>query len=81
MGSLKRYIPERGDLVAITFGPKAGKLIAKRRSALMLSLLAHNKSGQAIFTGEHLDIWWHRRRTGEYSGTGQCCGFQYTANL
>lgn len=45
MGLLKRQIPERGGLVAITFDPKAGKEIAKRRPALVLSPLAHNTSG------------------------------------
>jgi len=43
--------------VAITFGSKAGKEVAKRRPALVLSPLAHNKSGQAIFLPVNTSIY------------------------
>ena len=43
------YIPDRGDLVWITFTPQAGHEQAGRRPALVLSPLAYNeKVGLAI---------------------------------
>ena len=43
------YIPERGDVVWITFNPQAGHEQAGRRPALILSPLAYNgKVGLAI---------------------------------
>lgn len=43
------YIPERGDVVWITFNPQAGHEQAGRRPALILSPLAYNgKAGLAI---------------------------------
>ncbi|NCP16370.1 endoribonuclease MazF [bacterium] len=44
------YIPERGDLVWLTFNPQAGHEQAGRRPALVLSPAAYNsKVGLAIF--------------------------------
>jgi len=47
MGSVSRYIPGQGDLVIVTFDPKAGKEIGKRRPALVISTKEQNKSGRA----------------------------------
>ena len=44
------YIPERGDLVWLTFNPQVGHEQAGRRPALVLSPTAYNsKVGLAIF--------------------------------
>ena len=44
------YIPERGDIVWLTFSPQAGHEQAGRRPALTLSPAAYNgKVGLAIF--------------------------------
>ena len=44
------YIPERGDIVWLTFNPQAGHEQAGRRPALVLSPSAYNnKVGLAIF--------------------------------
>ena len=37
------YIPERGDIIWLTFNPQAGHEQAGRRPALVLSPLAYNK--------------------------------------
>jgi mRNA interferase MazF/mRNA interferase ChpB len=34
---LKRYIPERGDLIWLDFDPSSGKEIMKRRPAFVIS--------------------------------------------
>lgn len=41
--SAARYVPERGDLVWLTFDPKAGHEQAGRRPALVLSPAAYNR--------------------------------------
>ena len=47
-----RYIPERGDLVWLSFDPQAGHEQAGRRPALVLSPAAYNgKTGLAPVTG------------------------------
>jgi mRNA interferase MazF len=38
-----RYVPERGDLVWLTFDPQAGREQAGRRPALVLSPVSYNK--------------------------------------
>ena len=44
------YIPERGDIVALTFDPQAGHEQAGRRPAIVLSPAIYNgRSGLAIF--------------------------------
>lgn len=44
------YVPERGDLVWLTFNPQAGHEQAGRRPAVVLSPAAYNgKVGLAIF--------------------------------
>lgn len=46
----KGYVPERGDIVWLTFNPQAGHEQAGRRPALVLSPAAYNKKvGLAIF--------------------------------
>lgn len=46
----KIYIPDRGDVIWITFNPQAGHEQAGRRPALTLSPAAYNKKvGLAIF--------------------------------
>lgn len=46
----KGYVPERGDIVWLTFNPQAGHEQAGRRPALVLSPVAYNKKvGLAIF--------------------------------
>lgn len=46
----KLYVPERGDIVWLTFTPQAGHEQAGRRPALVLSPRAYNgKVGLAIF--------------------------------
>lgn len=46
----KGYVPERGDIVWLTFNPQAGHEQAGRRPALVLSPSAYNKKvGLAIF--------------------------------
>ena len=48
-GKTMAYIPDRGDLVWITFNPQAGHEQAGRRPALVLSPAAYNgKVGLAI---------------------------------
>ena len=37
------YIPERGDLIWLSFDPQAGKEITKTRPALVLSPLIYNR--------------------------------------
>ena len=41
--SAARYVPERGDLVWLTFDPQAGHEQAGRRPALVLSPAAYNR--------------------------------------
>jgi mRNA interferase MazF len=44
------YVPERGDVVALTFDPQAGHEQAGRRPALVLSPAIYNsRSGLAVF--------------------------------
>jgi len=44
------YVPERGDLVWLTFNPQAGHEQAGRRPAVVLSPIAYNgKVGLALF--------------------------------
>jgi mRNA interferase MazF len=38
----ERYVPERGDLIWLTFDPQAGREQAGRRPALVLSPAAYN---------------------------------------
>lgn len=38
-----RYVPERGDLIWLTFDPQAGREQAGRRPALVLSPSAYNR--------------------------------------
>ena len=46
----KGYVPERGDIVWLTFNPQAGHEQAWRRPALVVSPAAYNKKvGLAIF--------------------------------
>ena len=46
----RRYIPQRGDVVWLTFNPQAGHEQAGRRPALVLSPSSYNsKVGLAIF--------------------------------
>ena len=48
-GEMMAYIPDRGDIVWITFNPQAGHEQAGRRPALVLSPAAYNgKVGLAI---------------------------------
>lgn len=50
MVNSERYIPDRGDIVWISFNPQAGHEQSGRRPALVLSPLAYNKKvGLAIF--------------------------------
>jgi mRNA interferase MazF len=49
-GETMDYIPDRGDIVWLTFNPQAGHEQAGRRPALVLSPAAYNgKVGLAIF--------------------------------
>jgi mRNA interferase MazF len=41
--SAARYVPERGDLLWLTFDPQAGHEQAGRRPALVLSPVAYNR--------------------------------------
>jgi mRNA interferase MazF len=41
--SAARYVPERGDLLWLTFDPQAGREQAGRRPALVLSPIAYNR--------------------------------------
>jgi len=41
--SAARYVPERGDLLWLTFDPQAGHEQAGRRPALVLSPIAYNR--------------------------------------
>ena len=41
--SAARYVPERGDLLWLTFDPQAGREQAGRRPALVLSPSAYNR--------------------------------------
>ncbi|NLF14060.1 MAG: endoribonuclease MazF [Anaerolineaceae bacterium] len=48
--SVRKYVPQRGDVVWITLNPQAGHEQASRRPAVVLSPLAYNeKVGLAIF--------------------------------
>ena len=50
MVTVRKYVPQRGDVVWITFNPQAGHEQAGRRPAVVLSPLAYNeKVGLAIF--------------------------------
>jgi mRNA interferase MazF len=45
-----RYVPDRGDVVALTFDPQAGHEQAGRRPAVVLSPAIYNdRSGLAVF--------------------------------
>lgn len=45
----RRYVPERGDLVGLTFDPQAGRKQAGRRSASVLSPASYNRpAGLAV---------------------------------
>ncbi len=41
--SAARYVPERGDLLWLTFDPQAGREQAGRRPALVISPLVYNR--------------------------------------
>jgi len=41
---VKKYIPERGDIVWVSFNPQAGKEQAGKRPAVVISPSLHNKS-------------------------------------
>jgi len=41
--SAARYVPERGDLLWLTFDPQAGREQAGRRPALVLSPMVYNR--------------------------------------
>lgn len=41
--SATRYVPDRGDLLWLTFDPRAGREQAGRRPALVLSPVAYNR--------------------------------------
>lgn len=41
--SAARYVPARGDLLWLTFGPQAGREQAGRRPALVLSPIPYNR--------------------------------------
>jgi len=44
------YVPDRGDIVALTFDPQAGHEQAGRRPAIVLSPVIYNgRSGLAVF--------------------------------
>ena len=43
-----RYLPDKGDIVPLDFGPSAGKEINKRRSALVI--LRHSFNDHAGFS-------------------------------
>jgi mRNA interferase MazF len=46
----RSYVPDRGDVVAITFDPQAGHEQAGRRPAVVLSPAIYNgRSGLAVF--------------------------------
>lgn len=46
----RAYVPDRGDLVALTFDPQAGHEQAGRRPAVVLSPAIYNgRSGLAVF--------------------------------
>ena len=46
----RRYAPDRGDLVWLTFDPQAGHEQAGRRPAVVLSPVSYNrKAGLAVF--------------------------------
>src|SRR5436190_23909973 len=46
----REYVPDRGDVVALTFDPQAGHEQAGRRPAVVLSPAIYNgKSGLAVF--------------------------------
>lgn len=50
MVTVRKYVPQRGDVVWITLNPQAGHEQAGRRPAVVLSPLAYNeKVGLAIF--------------------------------
>lgn len=47
---IKKYIPERGDIVVLDFNPQAGKEQAGKRPALVISPRTYNgKVGLALF--------------------------------
>ncbi|PCJ22954.1 MAG: PemK family transcriptional regulator [SAR86 cluster bacterium] len=43
------YIPDRGDIVFVDFDPSAGKEIAKRRPAIILTRKIFNKHTTLVF--------------------------------
>lgn len=45
---VKNYIPERGDLIWISFDPSLGHEQRGRRPAMVLSSLKYNKIGMAL---------------------------------
>ena len=47
----RRYVPERGDLVWLTFDPQAGREQAGRRPALVLSPAAYNRPARLAVVG------------------------------
>lgn len=48
--AIKKYIPERGDIVWLNFNPQSGREQAGKRPALVLSPKIYNKkTGLAIF--------------------------------
>jgi mRNA interferase MazF len=46
--SAARYVPERGDLLWLTFDPQAGREQAGRRPALVLSPIAYNRRANLV---------------------------------
>ena len=45
MSQKSKYTPSKGDIIWLDFNPQAGKEIAKRRPALVLSPKQYNKHG------------------------------------
>ena len=55
--SVRTYHPQRGDLVEMNFYPAAGREIAKRRPAIVLSPLGYNrKTGLCIAVPTSTDL-------------------------
>ncbi|MGB0931311.1 MAG: type II toxin-antitoxin system PemK/MazF family toxin [Chitinophagales bacterium] len=48
MGVLNIYVPEKGDIVWLSFSPQSGHEQAGRRPALVLSSKTYNQSGLAL---------------------------------
>ena len=77
VGGDARYVPEKGDIVWISFTPHAGHEQARRRPAMVLSPgIYDRKSGLALFCPITATPAENAHVKGRLDAEGSCVGYQ-----